>query len=91
MDLKYPLWQEPLAAALLEFNPTQLLTKIQHAQEAIAARFQQLPYEENTEEEFRLLCDGLALIRQLKEDLPQRLNPKDGRQRNTGENVRTSG
>jgi hypothetical protein len=69
MDLKYPLWQEPLAAALLEFNPSQLLPKVQQAQEAIAARFRELPCEQNTEEEFRLLTDGLALIRQLKKEL----------------------
>jgi hypothetical protein len=78
MDLKYPLWQEPLAAALLEFDPSELLAKVQQAQEAIAARFQELPYEQNTEEEFRLLSDGLALIRQLKKDLPQRLDSERG-------------
>jgi hypothetical protein len=84
MTLKYPLWQEPLSAALLEFDPTQLLAKVQLAREAIAARFQELSYEENNEEEIRLLYDGLDLIRQLKTDLAQHLDPKDGRERNKG-------
>ena len=52
------------------FNPTQLLAKVQLAREAIDARLQELECEKNNEEEIRLLYDGLALIRQLKENLP---------------------
>ena len=47
--LKYPRWQEPLAAAILEFNPQQLLVRAQKAEEAIAIRFKELSSETDNE------------------------------------------
>ena len=68
MELKYPQWQEALAAALLEFNSQQLRGKLQRAEEAITKRFQELEFEKDNQEELRLLSDGLSIIRDVKED-----------------------
>jgi hypothetical protein len=56
------------AGAILEFNPQQLPEKLQHAQEAIAKRQQELRHAESSEHELRLLFDGLSLIRGVKQD-----------------------
>jgi hypothetical protein len=67
-DLKYPKWQQPLAAAILEFDANQLPAKIQRAEEAIVSRFQELSFGMRNQEELRLLSDGLAIVRDLKQD-----------------------
>lgn len=67
-NLKYPRWQEALAAAILEFDSGQLPAKLQRAKEAIDSRFQELTSEGSNQEELRLLCDGLGIITKLKED-----------------------
>ena len=41
MILKYPQWQEPLAAAILEFNAQQLRGKVQRAEEVITYRMKE--------------------------------------------------
>ena len=61
MDLKYPKWQEPLATAILEFNPQQLPAKLQRAEEAIFNRIGELTFEKDAKEG-RLLSDGLSII-----------------------------
>jgi hypothetical protein len=66
-NLKYPKWQEPVATAILEFDPLQLAVKIQRAEEAIANRFQELELENDNDEERRLLSDSLSILRDLKE------------------------
>jgi hypothetical protein len=71
-ELKYPEWQEPLQAALLEFNAQRLSVKIQKAEEEIGKRISELGLK-NTEEESRLLHDSLFLIRQLKGQADQLL------------------
>jgi len=53
MDLKYPQWQEPLAAAILELNRDLLLEKAQKAGEAIAQRIEQLAFDHGNEHERR--------------------------------------
>ena len=58
--LKYPRWQEPLAAAIPKFNPQQLLVKTQKAEEATAIRFKELPSETDNEE-LRLLLTPFKL------------------------------
>ena len=68
MELKYPQWQEALAAAILEFNPQELRGKLQRAEEAITRRFRELAFEKDNQEELRLLADGLSIIRDVKED-----------------------
>jgi len=68
MILKYPQWQEPLAAAILEFNAQQLRGKVQRAEEVITYRIQELSVDKGNEEERRALSDGLSIIRSLKRD-----------------------
>ena len=60
VELKYPSWQEPLAAAIPEFNPQQLLVKAQKAEEAIAIRFKELSFETD-KEGLRLLLTPFKL------------------------------
>lgn len=72
MNLDYPTWQEPLAAAILEFNPQQLPEKLQRAEGAIAKRLEELRFADRSEDEVRLLFDGLSIIRDVKQD---RLGP----------------
>jgi hypothetical protein len=68
MSFEYPSWQEPLAAAILEFNPKQLPGKLEKAADAIARRIQELRLAENNEHELRALFGGLAIIRGVKRD-----------------------
>jgi hypothetical protein len=68
VNLDYPTWQKPLAAAILEFNPQQLPDKLQRAEEAIATRLEELRLAGGTGEEVRLLIDGLSIIRGIKQD-----------------------
>ena len=70
--LKYPQWQEPLTAAILEFNGQQLRGKIQKAEEVITDRIQELSFDNGNEEERRVLSDGLFILQSLKKD---RLEP----------------
>ena len=83
MNLKYPLWQEPLAAAILEFSPQQLPEKLQRAEEAIANRIHELTAEKNNEDELRALSDGLSIIRGVKQDRVA-LPDQKSRRRSTG-------
>ena len=68
LKLKYPQWQGPLVAAILEFNAQQLRGKVQKAEELITYRIKELPSVTRNEEERRLLFDGLSIIRSLKKD-----------------------
>jgi hypothetical protein len=67
MSLKYQ-WQEPLAAAIIEFYSQHLDGKLEEAEEAIHARFQELANNENTADERRALHDGLSLIRSVRKE-----------------------
>jgi len=69
--LRYPHWQEPLQAAILEFNAQSLREKLQRLEGLMAARFQELPSDSNGDSERRALSDGFTLISMLKK---QRLN-----------------
>jgi hypothetical protein len=66
--LAYPQWQEPLAAAILEFNPQTLIVKLKRAEQAITARIEQLPLTANSAHERRMLSDGLAIIETLRKN-----------------------
>jgi len=66
--LKYPRWQEPLAAAILEFNPRQLGGKLERAEEAIAGRIEELVAESGNEHERRALMDGLSIVQSVRRD-----------------------
>jgi len=65
--LSYPQWQEPLRAAVLEFNPRQLPEKLQRAEEAIADRIRELASQESSHER-RALADGLFILQGVKKD-----------------------
>jgi hypothetical protein len=69
VDLKYPQWQEPLAAAILEFGAQQLPGKLQKAEDSIATRFRELASAKENLDEVRALHDGLWLIRDIKKQL----------------------
>ena len=47
MNLKYPKWQEPLAAVILEFDVQRLCAKVQTAEEAITKRLKELGLDED--------------------------------------------
>jgi hypothetical protein len=66
VDLKYPEWQGPLRAAVLELDKTRLKTLVADAEAAISARQQALAAATNGQEERQALADGLSLLRALK-------------------------
>ena len=66
MQLEYPQWQEPLAAAILEFNPRILSAKLQTAEEVISTRIKELEYSVDNAHELRLLYDGFTILEDLK-------------------------
>ena len=65
---KYPLWQEPLAAAILEFRPEPVVAKVQTAEQAIRDRMDSLKFAEDSEAELRALFDGLSILRGVQRD-----------------------
>ena len=67
MNLKYQ-WQEPLAAAIIEFYSQHLDRKLEEAEEAIHARFQELGDNDNAADELRALDDGLSQIRSVRKE-----------------------
>ena len=76
MNLKYPQWQEPLAAAILEFDRQKLREKVQRAEEAIASRIEELATEQGDERERLALFDGLSILRGVKKDRLVVLDPE---------------
>jgi hypothetical protein len=66
-DLKYPQWQKPLQAALLEFDPQQLQERIAAAEAAISARLDLLSKGPDSVAERLAIQDGLRLLSFLKE------------------------
>jgi hypothetical protein len=77
---KYPQWQTLLAAAVLEFNPQQFSEKAHTAEQAIAARIQELKFATVNEHEVRALFDGLSILRNLKQDRLPPIEQKAGAQ-----------
>lgn len=67
-DFKYPQWQQPLVAAIMEFDHEKLRQKIEKAEEAIGQRIQELAATDTNEHERRLLSDGLSVVRRVKRD-----------------------
>ena len=67
-ELKYPQWQEPLVAAILERDPRRLQEKLHRAGELIGKRLDELKIDQRTDAEFRALYDGLSLIRSFRKD-----------------------
>jgi len=69
MELKYPQWQKPLKAALIEVDPRELNAKVQVAEMAISSRMQQLESASVSKDELCALAEGLSAIRVMKKDL----------------------
>jgi hypothetical protein len=67
-DLKYPQWQAPLYAAILEFDLRKLSEKLRLAEAAISSRTDELTFEQTSREERRALADGLYIVRMLRKD-----------------------
>ena len=61
-------WQEPLAAVILEFDPRQLIRKVEKAEEAITNRINELAFAIDNEHEVRALYDGLSIIQGVEQD-----------------------
>ena len=60
--LKYPIWQEPYRAAVIETNPKLLKQKISGAQQAAILRFKELESGVDHHEEVRALTDALTAL-----------------------------
>jgi hypothetical protein len=65
--LKYPTWQEPYRAAVIETNPKLLKQKISGAQQAAILRFKELENSLDRHAELRALTDALTALKILAE------------------------
>jgi hypothetical protein len=67
--LKYPIWQEPYRAAVIETNPKLLKHKISNAEQAAILRFKQLENRADHHHELIALTDGLTALKILGETI----------------------
>ena len=65
--LKYPTWQEPYRAAVIEINPRFLKQKIEAAEQAAKLRLQELENSADGREERIALTDALTALKILGE------------------------
>jgi hypothetical protein len=65
--LKYPIWQEPYRAAVIEENPKLLKQKIVSARQAAILRLKQLESSIDRNHELIALTDTLAALEILAE------------------------
>ena len=65
--LKYPVWQQPYRAVLIETNPKLLKEKISSAQQAVVLRLKQLENGTDHRRELTALTDALAALKILAE------------------------
>jgi hypothetical protein len=65
-QLKYPQWQGPLQAAIVELDRVRLREKLETAEMAISKRSQELVGQAETTDELRAIADGLYIIRMLR-------------------------
>jgi hypothetical protein len=65
--LKYPTWQEPYRAAVIEINPKLLKQKIAGAQHAAILRLKQLENSPDHHHELIALTDALTALKILGE------------------------
>jgi len=65
--LKYPIWQEPYRAAVIEGNPKLLKHKISTAQQAAILRLKQLENSADNHHELIALTDALTELKILAE------------------------
>lgn len=69
-EMKYPRWQRPLEAAILEFDPPQLRVKLASAENMISERFHELASDMETSRRHELLAlvEALTIVRILEKD-----------------------
>ena len=67
--LKYPIWQEPYRAAVIEINPTLLKLKIAAAEQAAKLRLKQLETSTDHHHELIALTDALTAMKILGETI----------------------
>jgi hypothetical protein len=67
--LKYPTWQVPYRAAVIETNPTLLKQKIAGAQQAAILRLKQLEHSADHHHELTALTDALTALKILGETI----------------------
>jgi hypothetical protein len=65
--LKYPIWQEPYRAAVIEINPKLLKQKIASAQQAVKLRLKQMENIAGHHHEVIALTDALTALKMLAE------------------------
>ncbi len=65
--LKYPTWQGPYRAAVIETNPKLLKLKIAGAERAAILRFKELENSSDHHAELRALTDALTALKILAE------------------------
>ena len=65
--LKYPIWQEPYRAAVIETNPKLLKQKIASAQQAAMSRLKQIDNGTDHHHELMALTDALTALKLLAE------------------------
>jgi hypothetical protein len=65
--LKYPVWQEPYRAAVIEANPKSLRDKIATAEQAVKLRLKQLENSADHHHELMALTDALTALKILAE------------------------
>jgi hypothetical protein len=65
-QLKYPQWQGPLQAAIVELDRVRLREKLETAEMAISKRSHELVGQADTTDELRAIADGLYIIRMLR-------------------------
>lgn len=65
--LKYPIWQEPYRAAVMEANPKLIEQKIASAQQAVILRLKQLENSPDHRAELTALADALTALKILAE------------------------
>jgi len=67
--LKYPIWQVPYRAAVIETNPNLLEQKIATAAQAVKLRFKELENSADHHHEVMALTDALTALKILAETL----------------------
>jgi hypothetical protein len=67
--LKYPIWQEPYRAAVIETNPKLPKQKISSAQQAAILRLKQLEHSADHDHELTALTDALTALKILGETI----------------------
>ena len=65
-DLKYPKWQQPYQAALVELDQEQMLARVHAAETAIFLRLQEMAANPGGNSEKQAIEEALCTLRVLK-------------------------